>query len=88
MNLYDGRIRRSKDEINFLYELSHWIYLKLKHNGQISQTEIEDEFKDFSPVAIQGMIALEACDIVYCESVYNENTNKTENIYYSKKVVV
>lgn len=81
-------IRKSKDEIDFLYSLSHWIYLKLKFNGQITQTEILNEFKQFSPVAIQGMNALEKEGIVFSEVVYNDKEDKNETIYFAKKIVV
>ncbi len=68
--------------------LSHWIYTKLKLNGKISETEIQQEFEGFSPVAFEGMNALEKEGIVFSDVLYDEKNDKTEKIYFAKKVVV
>lgn len=80
---------RRAAELELLRYLSHWIYTKLRLYGQITQNDIDVEFDYYSsPLVYDGLKALEENDIIYSDTVYNQEENRTEKIFYSKKVVI
>lgn len=80
---------RKASELELLRYLSHWIYTKLRLYGQITQTDIDLEFDCYSsPLLYDGLRALEDNGIVYSDTVFNQEENRTEKIFYSKKVVI
>jgi hypothetical protein len=69
--------------------LSHWIYTKLKLYGQITKNDIDIEFDEYSaPVMYDSLKALEDYNIVYSDTVYNQDEDRTEQIFYAKKVML
>lgn len=76
-------------EIELLRYLAHWIYTKLRVYGQITKNDIDVEFDQYaSPVIYDSLKALEHHGIVYSDTVFNQEANRTEKIFYAKKVVL
>ena len=77
-----------KTELELLQYVSHWIYTKLKLNGQITQEDIDKDFDIYnSPVVYDGLKTLEEVKIIYSDTVFNEDSKRTEKRFYSKKIV-
>jgi hypothetical protein len=75
-------------EVELLNYISHWIYTKLKINSQITQNDIDTDFDIYNaPVVYDGLKALEDVDIIYSDIVFNPEENRTEKIFYSKKII-
>lgn len=78
-----------KAEIELLRYISNWIHTKLKLNSQITQTDIDKEFDIYNaPVVYDGLKALEDVDIIFSDTVFNIEENRTEKIFYSKKTII
>jgi hypothetical protein len=78
-----------KAEIELLRYISNWIHTKLKLNSQITQNDIDADFDVYNaPVVYDGLKALEDVDIIYSDTVFNPEENRTEKIFYSKKMIV
>ena len=76
-------------EIELLRYLSHWIYTKLKLYGQITQNDIDVEFDEYSsPVMYDSLKALEEVGIIFSDTVFNQELNRTEIMFYAKKPMV
>ena len=77
-----------KAEIELLNYISHWVYTKLKLYGEITQNDIDKDFDSYNaPVVYDGLKALEDFDIIYSDIVFNQEENRRERIFYSKKIV-
>ena len=75
-------------EVEFLNFMAHWIYTKLKLNSQITQNDIDKDFDIYSaPVVYDGLKSLEDVDIIYSDTVFNPEEDRTEQIFYSKKII-
>ncbi len=78
-----------KAEIELLRYISNWIHTKLKLNSQITQNDIDRDFDIYNaPVVYDGLKALEDVDIIYSDTVFNVEENRTEKIFYSKKTII
>lgn len=79
---------KSKEEIDFIYFLSHWIYVELKTHGKITQTKIKETFDEWSSYALSGMRKLEKEQIIFSEDLHDPETGKTETVYLARKRVI
>ena len=88
-NNSSSREEIEQKEVELLNYLSHWIYTKLKLYGQITQNDIDVEFDEYSsPILYDGLRKLEETGIVYSDIVFNQDDNRTEQIFYAKKVIL
>ena len=87
--IYYSEENRDKAEVELLNYLSHWIYTKLKVYGQITQNDIDVEFDSYnSPILYDGLDKLENVGIIYSDIVFNQEMDRTEKIFYAKKVIM
>ena len=77
-----------KAEIELLRYISNWIHTKLKLNSQITQNDIETEFDIYNrPIIYDSLKSLEEAEIIFNDIVFNPEENRTEKIFYSKKII-
>ena len=58
------------------------MYTKLKLNGQITQNDIDKDFDIYNaPIVYDGLKALEDVNIIYSDTVFNQDENRTEKIF-------
>ena len=73
------------------YELAKWIHIRLINTGQIRLDEAmhtNDISSENKPLLINILYGLVDDQILQVETSYNENTEKEEKIFYSRKIVV